>query len=101
MNTQAVMILSLASGSYFNILFQALTCLRYICYGGLALSLTILIKLLSIGRKLNFINVMFVTVFTAEVILGAIMIPNFFDLGERNLLFDPEPKNVISLCGTW
>ena len=65
------------------------------------MSLTILIKLLSIGRKLNFINVMFVNVFAAEVILGAIMIPNFFDFGEKNLLSDPDPKKVLSLCGNW
>ena len=65
------------------------------------MSLTILIKLLSIGRKLNFINVMFVNVFAAEVILGAIMIPNFFDFGEKNLLSDFELKKVIRLCGNW
>ena len=75
--------------------------MRYVSYGGLALSLTILIKLLSIGRKLNFINVMFLNVFAMEVILGAIMIPNFYDIGERNLLSVSVPENVISLCGNW
>ena len=82
---------------------QVLASLRYVCYGGLVLSLVILIKLLMLGRKLNFINIMFVNVFFCEVILGFLMIPNFFKVGELNLTEEEThlKEQLIGICGKW
>ena len=81
---------------------QVLEGLRYVCYGGLVLSLVILTKLLLLGRKLNFINIMFVNVFFCEVILGLFMIPNFFKVGELNLTEETHLKEqLIGICGKW
>ena len=83
-------------------MMQVLESLQYVCYGGLMLSLVILIKLLMLGRKLNFINIMFVNVFFCEVILGFLMIPNFFKVGELNLTEETHLKEqLIGICGKW
>ena len=81
---------------------QVLESLQYVCYGGLVLSLVILIKLLLLGRKLNFINIMFVNVFFCEVTLGLFMIPNFFKVGELNLTEETHlNEQLIGICGNW
>ena len=75
--------------------------LELICYFGLFIAICIIVKLLMLGRKLNFINVLFVIVFLCQVIIGCFMIPNFFLMGVKNWTGAPDPEGVRPLCSIW
>ena len=69
---------------------------------GFLLACVILIKLLMIGRNLNFMNIMFVIIFMFEIICGSFIIPNFFKIGEQNWNDDSEANTQLrETCGTW
>ena len=44
------------------------------------------LELLMLGRKLNFLNIMFINIFFYESVVGCVMIPNFFSIGKKNLI---------------
>ena len=44
------------------------------------------VKLLMLGKKLNFLNIMFINIFFYESVVGCVMIPNFFSIGKKNLI---------------
>ena len=42
--------------------------------------------MLMLGKKLNFLNIMFINIFFYESVVGCVMIPNFFSIGKKNLI---------------
>ena len=64
--------------------------------------LLVLLKLLLLGKKLNFLNILFVIVLAVELLCGYFYISNFIEIGEKS--FAPEeqkPENLMSACGNW
>ena len=68
---------------------------------GLLVALVILLRLLVQGRKINFINLMFVNVFLYEIIVGPFLIKSFFAAARDNWGASPEPEKSVRQCGTW
>ena len=68
---------------------------------GLLVALVILLRLLVQGRKINFINLMFVNVFLYEIIVGPFLIKSFFAAARDNWGESPEPEKSVRQCGIW
>ena len=51
-----------------------------------------------LGRKLNFLNIMFINIFFYESVVGCVMIPNFFSIGIKNLI-GTVPLINVPICG--
>ena len=60
---------------------KVLDILEGVTWFGLLLACVTLIKLILIGKNLNFMNVMFILVLMVEIVTGALIIPNFFIIG--------------------
>ena len=75
--------------------------MKYICYFGHSLSAIILTKLIFLGKKLNFLNICFISIFASETLGAFYLIPNFFSVAQQNLLGDPKPEEVLDECARW
>ena len=86
----------------FYFLKQALIFFKSLTISGFIFACVILIRLLMIGRGLNFMNIMFLLLFASEIICGSFIIPTFFEIGDKNWNDDePKPDEVMKPCGTW
>ena len=74
---------------------QVLEIFKYICYSGHLLSFIILVKLLFLGKRLNFLNICFISIFFYESVCGLFMIPNFFFVARKNWLGESDPEQVV------
>ena len=75
--------------------------MKYICYLGHILSAIILTKLIFLGKKLNFLNICFITIFFYETVGGLFLIPSFFSVGQQNWFGDPKPEELVEECARW
>ena len=75
--------------------------LKYICYFGHTLSAIILTKLIFLGKKLNFLNTCFISIFFYETVCCLFLIPNFFSVAQQNWFGEPRPAEVIDECARW
>ena len=73
--------------------------MKYICYFGHSLAAIILTKLIFLGKKLNFLNICFISIFFYETVGGLFLIPNFFSVGQLNWFGDSKPEEAIEECG--
>ena len=83
--------------------FKTLDVLEIFCYFGLCLSGYIIIKLLLLGRTLNFINILFINMFLSQMVLGFFMTKNFFFVS-RMTWTSPDEIDfgaLKSTCGYW
>ena len=81
---------------------KALIFFKSLAVVGFIFACVILVKLLLIGKNLNFMNIMFIILFIFEIICGSFIIPNFFLIGEKNWNDkEPNPSDVMEPCGTW
>ena len=75
--------------------------MKYICYFGHTLSALILIKLIFLGKKLNFLNIGFISIFFYETVCCLFLIPNFFSVAQQNWFGEPRPEIVTDECARW
>ena len=69
---------------------------------GYVLGCVILVKLIMIGKNLNFLNIMFINLFVVEIVCGIFIIPNFFEIGQKNWNNNqPDPESLMEACGIW
>ena len=52
-------------------------------------------KLLFLGKRLNFLNICFISIFFYESVCGLFMIPNFFFVARKNWLGESDPEQVV------
>ena len=75
---------------------------RGLSWCGFTLACITLAKLLMIGKNLNFMNFMFISILLVEIISGVFIIPNFFTIGQENWKNeDPQPEKLMGPCGLW